>query len=104
MLPLHFYEFIRSGARQPNNSRMQKAGEFFKQYMNNFVISHKSSVVGEHMVQQHGEDAKNIEKNFKVLRKCRGKFECLLYEMLFIKDLKPSLNKQSDSIRSKLFT
>ncbi len=56
------------------------------------------------MVQQHGEDAKNIEKNFKVLRKCRGKFECLLYEMLFIKDLKPSLNKQSDSIRSKLFT
>ncbi len=33
------------------------------------------------MVQQHGEDAKNIEKNFKVLRKCRGKFECLLYEM-----------------------
>ena len=68
------------------------------------IDEHKSSVVGEHMVQQHGEDAKNIEKNFKVLRKCRGKFECLLYEMLFIKDLKPSLNKQSDSIRSKLFT
>ncbi len=68
------------------------------------IDEHKSSVVGEHMVQQHGGDAKNIEKNFKVLRKCRGKFECLLYEMLFIKDLKPSLNKQSDSIRSKLFT
>ena len=30
---------------------------------------HKSSVVGEDMVEQHGEDA-NIEKNFKVLRKC----------------------------------
>ena len=56
------------------------------------------------MVEQHGEDAKNIEKSFKVLRKCRGKYECLLYEMLFIKELKPSLNKQSDSIRSKLFT
>ena len=66
---------------------------------------HKSSVVREHMVEQHGEDAKNIEKNFKVLRTCRGKFECLLYEMLFIKYLKPSLiNKQSDSIHSKLFT
>ncbi len=57
------------------------------------IDEHKSSVVGEHMVEQHGEDAKNIEKNFNVLRKCRGKFECLLYEMLFIKDLKPSLNK-----------
>ena len=68
------------------------------------IDEHKSSVVGEHMVEQHGEDAKNIKKNLKVLRKCRGKFECLLYEMLFIKDLKPSLNKQSDSIRSKLFT
>ena len=68
------------------------------------IDEHKSSVVGEHMVEQHGEDAKNIEKSFKVLRKCRGKYECLLYEMLFIKELKPSLNKQSDSIRSKLFT
>ena len=68
------------------------------------IDEHKSSVVGEHMVEQHGEDAKNIEKSFKVLRKCRGKHECLLYEMLFTKELKPSLNKQSDSIRSKLFT
>ena len=68
------------------------------------IDEHESSVVGEHMVEQHGEDAKNIEKSFKVSRKCRGKYECLLYEMLFIKELKPSLNKQSDSIRSKLFT
>jgi hypothetical protein len=68
------------------------------------IYEHKSSVVGEHMVEQHGEDAKNIEKNF-VLRTCsRGKFECLLYEILFIKDLKPSLNIQSDSIRLKLFS
>jgi hypothetical protein len=64
------------------------------------IDEHKSSVVGEHMVEQHGEDAKNCTgKNFKVLRKCRGKFECFLHEMLFIKDLKPSLNKQSDTFR-----
>ena len=44
----------------------------------------KSTVVGEHMLEQYNEDPKHIEKNFKVLRKCRGKFECLLYEMLFI--------------------
>jgi hypothetical protein len=68
-------------------------------YLYQHIDEHKSSVVEEHMVEHHDEDAKNIEKNFKILRKCRGKFECLLYEMLFIKDLKPSLNKQSDSIR-----
>ena len=62
------------------------------------------SNVGEHMVEMHGEDAKNTEKSFKALRKCRGKYECLLYKMLFIIELKLSLNKQSDSIRSKLFT
>ena len=44
------------------------------------------------MAEQHGEDARNIDKNFNVLRKCGGKFECLIYEMLFINELKPSLN------------
>ena len=39
----------------------------------------------------------------KILRKCKSKFDCLIYELLFIKELKPTLNKQSDSIRSKLF-
>ena len=55
-------------------------------------------------MKQHGDDANNIEKSFKVLRKCRGKYECLLFERLFIKELKPSLNKQLDSIRLKLFS
>ena len=45
-----------------------------------------------------------IDHLFKVLKKCRSKFDCLIYEMLFIKDIKPSLNTQSDSIRAKLFT
>ena len=75
------------------------AGTYINALMN---ISLRLS--GNIWVEQHGEDAKNIEKSFKVLRKCRGKYECLLYEMLFIKELKPSLNKQLDSICSKLFT
>ncbi|CAH3028145.1 unnamed protein product [Porites evermanni] len=33
-----------------------------------------------------------------------GKFDCLVYEMLYIKDIKPSLNTQADCIRAKLFT
>ena len=41
--------------------------------------------------------------NFSVLKKCNGKLECLIYEMLFIKKKRPCLNTQSDSICAKLF-
>ena len=40
-------------------------------------------------------------KPFSVLMKCRNKR--LVYEMLFIRELKPTLDFQSDSIRAKLF-
>ena len=31
-------------------------------------------------------------------------FDCLIFEMLFIKELNHKLNTQKDSIRAKLFT
>ena len=40
---------------------------------------------------------------FKVLKKCMSKFDCLVNEMLYIKQLTPSLNVQTDSIRAKVF-
>ena len=40
---------------------------------------------------------------FNILRKCQNKLVCLIFETLFIKELKPNLNKQCDSIRAKLF-
>ena len=43
------------------------------------------------------------ENQFRVLRKCRGKFDCLVFEMLFIKNLKPNFNIQTYSIRASLF-
>lgn len=46
----------------------------------------------------------NLLKRFKVLKKCRNKFDYLVYEMLFIRALKPNLNVQSDSIRAKAFS
>ena len=56
----------------------------------------------------HGETPWNTawqqQNKDQVLRKCSGKFDCLVYEMLYIKDIKPSLNTQADSIRAKLFT
>jgi hypothetical protein len=54
--------------------------------------------------EDHKEDASRIEGSFSILRKCQGKYECLLDEMLHIKELSPSLNIQSDSIHSKLCT
>ena len=38
-----------------------------------------------------------------MLKKYKNKFDCLVYEMLFIRSLKPNLNMQADSIRVKAF-
>ena len=63
---------------------------------------HKRSVIGNHVGEKHGKDPSEIAKNFRVLMNCSNKFDCLIFEMFF-RDLKPNLNKQSDSIRAKLF-
>ena len=51
--------------------------------MHQRIDEHKSlySCLRARMVE-HGDDTKNIEKNFKVLRKCRGTFKCLLCVVL----------------------
>ena len=66
------------------------------------VEQHKRSVISNHVREQHGIEPCEIAKNFRVLRKCSNKFDCFNFEMFFIWDLKPKLNKQSDSIRAKL--
>ena len=55
--------------------------------------------------REHEHEAKNpdLDKYFSTLRKCQGKLDCLIYEMLFIRARKPKLNRQSDSIRAKVF-
>ena len=57
-----------------------------------------------HVKDEHGGDPDSIGSNFEILKKCQNKLDCLIFEMLFIRKLKPKLNKQSDSIRAKLFT
>ena len=76
---------------------------YTSRHLHQRVDEHKRSVIGKHVKECHGEDASRIEGCFTILRKCQGKYECLLFEMLYIKELKPSLNVQSDSIRSKLY-
>ena len=49
-------------------------------------------------MEMHGLGTDSRSENFAVLRKCLNKFDCLIHEMLFIKQLKPSLNGQLDYI------
>ena len=66
------------------------------------VAEHKNSTIGKHFHEAHGRRNRLNESHFKILRKCQGKFECLVFEMLYIKKFKPNLNVQTDSIRAKL--
>ena len=67
-------------------------------------IKRAGGPIGRHL-EDHGLSKSDLnDKQFSVLRKCRSKFGCLIFEMLFIKDEKPGLNTQKDSVRAKLFT
>ena len=68
------------------------------------IVEHKNSAIGKHFLEAHGNTSLLKESQFCILRKCQRKFDCLVYEMLFIKERNPSLNTQADSIRAKLFT
>ena len=66
------------------------------------VEEHKRSTIGNHVKDKHGKDPEAITSNFKMFEKSQSKLDCLIFEMLFIHELKPKLNKQSDSILAKL--
>ena len=65
------------------------------------IEKHKHSAIGKHLRDAHNQRNKDLPEQFTILKKCRGKFECLIYEMLFIQIMKPELNTQSDSIKKK---
>ena len=65
---------------------------------------HKQSAIGKHRRVAHNHRNNDIQEQFTILKKCRGKFECLIYEMLFIQKKKPKLSTQSESIKVKLFS
>ena len=61
-----------------------------------------SSSVRKHYDNDHaGAVPEDLLSFFKVLKKCMNKFDCLVNEMLYIRQLTPSLNVQTDSIRAK---
>jgi len=58
------------------------------------VDEHKntSSSIGKFFHVKHSCVPKDPTKNFTILKKCKNKFDCLIYEMFFINELRPSLN------------
>ena len=50
-----------------------------------------SSSIKKHFNNQHDCLPDNINQHFTVLRKCKIKQDCLIYEMLYIMELSPSL-------------
>ena len=74
-------------------------------HLHNRVKGHKqqSSAIAKHYKNMHGTMPQDLLKRFQVLKKCKNKCDCLVYEMLCIRALKPNLNVHSDSIRAKVF-
>ena len=67
--------------------------------------SRSSSSICRHLQMDHDVSPRTLSlaESFTVLKKCQGKMDCLIYEMLLIKKKNPNLNIQSDSIRAKVF-
>ena len=78
---------------------------FTRWHLHQYLAEHKGSLssIGKHFGYEHLLTPKDLSKSLKVLKKCTNKFGCLVYEMFFINELRPSLNVQSDSICAKGF-
>jgi len=78
---------------------------FTYRHLHKWIEEHKgaASSIGKHYRIAHDITPLNIDKNFTILWKCKSRFDCLLVEMLLIREQQPTLNKQSDSLRAKIF-
>ena len=61
------------------------------------------SAIGRHPRDANGNIDLLSECQFRMLKKCNTKWDCLVYEMLYIRTIRPNLYTQSDSIRARLF-
>ena len=67
------------------------------------IADHRYSAIGRHLRDAHRNIDLLNESQFRMLKKCSTKWDCRVYEMLYIRTIRPNLNTQSDSIRAKLF-
>ena len=79
--------------------------EYTLKHLHQRVVEHKnqsSQSIGKDLINKHRNVPKDLDRYFSVLKKCINKFDCLVYEMLLIRELTPSLDVQSESIQAKL--
>ena len=55
------------------------------------VAEHKNSAIRKHFRDAHGWSKLLNGSHFKILRKCQGKLDCLVFEVLYNKKFKPNL-------------
>ena len=89
---------IRVKEDNPSLVSQQYAVYSFKcrMHMPPFTPKHRraqgiGSLVGDHL-RNISIEPDNIMRGFNILRKCKNKLDCLIFEMVFIKELKPTLN------------
>ena len=63
-----------------------------RRHLYQHINEHRYSAVGKHLRESHNLDRPNMHEQFNILKKCRAKLECLIYEMLLIKERRPTLN------------
>jgi len=58
---------------------------YTRRHLHQRVDEHKnaSSSIGKHFRVKHFYVPRDLTKNFTTLKKCRNKFDCLIYEMFF---------------------
>ena len=72
---------------------------YTSRHLHQRVEEHKLSAIGKHYKDEHDIKPVDLIKYFKVLKKCRGKLECLIYERT--KDLALKRNR-TPSVRNYL--
>ena len=60
----------------------------------NTSSEHKYSAIGKHFLEAHGDKNRLNDGQFRVHKKCHGKFDCLIYDMLLI----PQVKKKQETI------
>ena len=65
------------------------------------IEEHKnaSSSIGKLFGDKHSSAPKDLSCNFSNLKKCKSKFDCLVFEMFLLNELRPRLNVQSDTVQ-----
>lgn len=46
-----------------------------------------SAVIENYVRKEHNMEPSNLKDNFVILKKCRSKFDCLVYEPLYTRDV-----------------